>query len=255
MACERINVLSVPVDVCPPEKLEEVIIELTNQPGTKQVIFLSIWDIMRSRTDADYRNCLQQADLILPISKSILRGAAFLKQTVPVRYNPFTAIISILTILEANYKSLYLLGSRKKSLIQAEQNVRATYPNLHVVGRYVGYYPKNIEHNVVSAIYKAAPSLVLVSDGISERECWAYRRRNQFLSSIFIYYKDTIGIFSKRIKRVSNETFDKGMEIWVEILHNPLKVFLVFPYFLYCFLLLWYRITKRISKKKILTSK
>lgn len=245
MACKRINILSIPVDICPPEKLEEVIIDLTNQPGTKQIIFLSVWDILKARTDNEYKSCLQKADLLLPISKSILRGAAFLKQEEPIRYNPFSAIISILTILEANYKSLYLLGSRKKSLIQAEQNVKATYPNLHIVGRYVGYYPKAVERDVVSAIYKSTPSLVLVSDGISEKACWAYKRRNQFLSSIFIYYKDAIGIFSKRINRISNETFNKGLEIWVEILHNPLKIFLVFPYLWYQILLLYSRISKK----------
>jgi N-acetylglucosaminyldiphosphoundecaprenol N-acetyl-beta-D-mannosaminyltransferase len=249
MACTRINLLSVPVDICQPEELEQVIIGLTNQPGTKQIVFLSVWDLLTARRNADLRNCLLKADLVLPISKSLLRGAAFLKLPIPVRYNPFTAVISILTILDAHYKSLYLLGSRKKSLLLAEQNVRSTYPNLHIVGRYVGYYPKAVERDIISAIYKSAPSLVLVSDGVPEKTVWAYRRRNQFLSSIFIYYRDALGIFSKRIKRVKDSVFNAGLEVWTEILHNPLKIFLVFPYFMYILLLLWYRLTRKGQSK------
>ena len=183
--------------------------------------------------------------MVLPVSKSILRGARFLKKNVPVRYNQFTAVISILSVLENHYKSLYLFGGRKKSLMAAEKNVRATFPSLQIVGRYVGYYPKTVEDDIVQAIFKASPPLVLVSEGLREKDCWSYLRRNRFSSSIFLYYRDCIGIFSERIKRVKEKTFDRGLEIWSEIIHNPLKVFLLFPYIYYILSLVWYRLFKR----------
>ena len=74
--------------------------------------------------------------------------------------------------MESHYKSLYLLGGHKKSLMQAERNVRETFPNLAIVGRYVGYYPRSIEPDIVQAIYKASPSLVLLSEGIKEKNLW-----------------------------------------------------------------------------------
>ena len=89
------------------------------------------------------------------------------------------------------------------------------------MGRYVGYYPKQMEDNIIQAMFKAQPSLVLMSDGIKEKNCWAYKRRNRFSSSIFLYYKDAFGIFSERIKRVKEKTFNNGNEIFVELLHNP----------------------------------
>jgi N-acetylglucosaminyldiphosphoundecaprenol N-acetyl-beta-D-mannosaminyltransferase len=84
-----------------------------------------------------------------------------------------------------------------------------------------------------------------VSDGIREKDCWSYTRRNRFSSSIFLYYRDGIGIFSERIKRVKEKTFERGLEIWSEILHNPLKLFLIFPYIYYIVCLLWYKLFKR----------
>lgn len=127
----------------------------------------------------------------------------------------------------------------------AERNVRSTFPGLQIVGRYVGYYPKAVENDIVQAIFKASPSLALVSDGIREKDCWSYTRRNRFSSSIFLYYRDGIGIFSERIKRVKEKTFERGLEIWSEILHNPLKLFLIFPYIYYIVCLLWYKLFKR----------
>ena len=236
MAVQRINLLGVPVDVCRPEDLESTILELMAKPGTKQIVFLSIWNLLKARRQNDYAECIRNADLILPVSKSILKGAKSLKLAVPVRYNPFDAVISIMSVLDAHYKSMYFLGSRKVMLQSAERHVRDTFPKLQIVGRYVGYYPKPI---------KSSPSLVLLCDGIREKDVWAYHRRNQFSSSIFLYYRDAIGIFSERVHRVNEETFKRGHEIWIEILRNPFKIFLIFPYMWYKLLLLYTRLRKK----------
>ncbi len=245
MGIQRITVAGVPVDVCRPENLEDEILELLANPGTKQIVFLSVWGLLKARRRGDYAECVKNADLVIPVSKSILSGARFLKKAVPVRYNPFSAVIQILSILESHYKSVYLLGSRSQALRTAENNVRDTFPGLQIVGRFHGYYAKAAEADVIQAIYKASPSLVLISDGIKEKDCWVYRRRNQFASSIFLYYKDAIGIFSKRIRRVDEKVFERGHEIFSEILHNPLKIFLIFPYLWYIMILVWCRLFKK----------
>ncbi|MBO4387767.1 MAG: WecB/TagA/CpsF family glycosyltransferase, partial [Treponema sp.] len=170
------------------------------------------------------------------------RGAKFLKKDIPLKHNPFNTLISIMSILETHLKSIYLLGGRKKTVMAATKNVMNTFKTLQVVGRYVGYYPKNVEDDIIQAIYKASPSLVLVSEGIKEKDCWSYKRRNRFSSSIFLYYRDAIGIFGDRIKRVSETSFNRNTEIWHEIIKNPLKVFLIFPWLHYNILLVWYRL-------------
>lgn len=249
MAIQRISLIGVPVDICAPENLENEIMEILEKPGAKQIIFLSIWDLLKARRKGDFSEAVKNADLVIPVSKSILRGAKYLKKDIPVRYNPFNAVIQILGILESHYKTVYLLGSRKKTLDKAARNVHDTFPNLRVVGRYVGYYSKNIEDDIIQAIYKAQPSLVLISDGIKEKNCWSYRRRNRFSSSIFLYYKDAFGIFSERIQRVREQTFERGHEIYAEIRHNPFKFFLIFPYMKYIVILAWYRLFRKQDKK------
>jgi N-acetylglucosaminyldiphosphoundecaprenol N-acetyl-beta-D-mannosaminyltransferase len=245
MGITRITFDGIPVDICRPENLEAEVLELLAKPGTKQIVFLSVWNLLKARRNSEYRECIRNADLVLPVSASIIRSARFLKKSIPVRYNPFSAVIDILSVLESHYRSAYLLGARKKTLMKAEANVRSTFPTLQIVGRYIGYYPRTSESAVVEAIYKASPSLVLVSEGIKEKDLWAYRRRNQFSSSIFIYYHDALGIFSERIKRVDENTFRRGLEIVPEVIHNPLKIFLIFPYLWYIIVTIWYRMVKK----------
>lgn len=244
MSVERINLIGVPVDICSPENLENEILELLAHPGTKQIVLLSIWDLLKARHKGEFSECIKNANLIIPISKSIIKGARFLKLPVPERYNPFDVVIQILSILESHYKTLYMMGSNKKILRKAESNVASTFPGLRIVGRCVGYYNKNLEDDIVQAIFKAQPSLVLVSDGIKEKNNWGWKRRNRFSSSIFLYYKDAFAIFAKKIKRVNQNVFERGHEIFFEILRNPLKTFLIFPYMWYIITLLYKKITK-----------
>lgn len=248
MAVKRIEVLDVPIDILSPEILSDVLLRLLEQPGTKQIVFLSIWDLLRARRNSKFRECLLNAELVLPISKSIIRGATFLGLDKPIRFNPFSTIISCLSILDKHYKSLYIFGGRKRALARAEKNVHTTFKNIRLVGRYVGHYPKDMEKDIISAMYKASPSFVLVSDGVREKDCWAFNRRNNFSSSIFLYNKEIINIFAKRSKRISPNLFDKGLEVWIEILHNPLKIFLFVPYIWYNLLLLWSKISKKETK-------
>ncbi|MFI3257466.1 MAG: WecB/TagA/CpsF family glycosyltransferase [Spirochaetales bacterium] len=242
---ERINIVGVPVDVVRPEQFEAVMFRLTEQAGTKQIVFLSIWNLLKARRDTELRRCLESASLILPISKSILGGARFLKRTMPVRYNPFKTIVTFFTILETRYRSLYLLGGHLGTLSQSERNIKATYPGLQIVGRCPGYFLKKAEKDILSAIFKANPSMVLLGDGVPNGISWSYGRRNSFGSSIFVYYKDAFAIFSQKKKRISDATFNAGCEIWLEIFRNPLKIFLVFPFFHYILLLLWNRLLRK----------
>lgn len=242
---QRIEILGVPVDILPPENLEKEILDLLEKQGPKQIVFLSIWNLLKARHKGEFRNCIQNADLVIPVSKSILKGASFLKKDVPVRYNPFDAVISILSVLDAHFKSIYLLGSRSQTLHIAEKNVKDTFPSLRIVGRYQGYYRKNMEEVIIQAIYKSSPSMVLMSDGIKDKAVWAYRHRERFSTSIFVYYKEAMEIFSKRVKRISEKSFRRGHEIYHEIVRNPLKIFLILPFLWYGILLFCARFFKK----------
>lgn len=252
MARERITLLKIPVDLLKPEDIEAEIVSLLETDGPKHIVFLTVWDILKARSNVEYKMMIQTANLIIPVSRSILSGISFLKLVPPeqlryiskTRYNPFNFIITVLSILESRLKSLYLFGSRKKSVHIAEKNVKETFPLMHVVGRCVGFYPKQVETKIISAIQKATPSLVLVSSGIHGKRMWIYRNKHKFNTSIFLWNNEVIDVFAKRKNRMPESVFNKGLEIWVEILKNPFKIFLLFPFVWFLFLLLVYRIFK-----------
>ena len=245
MAKERISFLKVPIDVLPEEDLYKQIEELSQKKEFSQICFITIWDILKARRNQEYMECLQNASLVLPVSPSIIRGCKFLKLPVPVRYHQFKAVISMINVLDKNFRSIYLFGARKDSLMNVERNVHATFPSLQIVGRFIGYYPKNYEPNIIAAIHKASPAMLLTSDGIKDGDLWTFRRKESLPGGIFLYYKDCFGIFSKRKRRISDKTFSRGTEMAHEIFTNPFKIFLFFPYCWYLTVLLVYKLFKK----------
>jgi len=243
LAIERIDFLKVPLDIVPPEELESVILDLLSRDEPQHIMLVSLWDVLRARHRGDFRTMVTKAALVLPTSKSLVRGSHFLKKKhIPVRYQPFSLIIAVLGTLEKYYKSVYLLGAQHRSLLQAERNVRSTFPNLSIVGRFAGYYHKSMERNIQTAIVKSNPSLVIVGDGIPGGQKWINRNRTKLHNGIFIWNSDVIDIFSERKRRISEKTFERGLEFFPLIVKNPLRIFRIFQYIWYNVLLLFYRL-------------
>jgi N-acetylglucosaminyldiphosphoundecaprenol N-acetyl-beta-D-mannosaminyltransferase len=180
----------------------------------------------------------------LPISQSILKGARFLRRDVPYRYMPFEFVISLLRALERWGKSAYMFGARRKVLLQAEKNLRQTFPGLKIVGRYQGFYPKTVEEAVIEAIRKSTPTLLMVGTGVPGREKWIRRNMKRFQSGIYLWVSDCFEVFAEKRRRVSRKTFSKSMEFVPYTLRRPWKLLRFFVFVYYKMLLLIYRLRK-----------
>jgi len=240
----RISVLGVPVDILQPERLDEVV-ELFEDGKNHQIVLLSLWDLMRARRSGEFRGMIAGASLVLPISRSIVRGARFLRLPEPLRYMPFAFVVSLLGALERRGKSVYLLGSSRAVIQRAEANIKSTFPGLRVVGRYAGRYPKQVEGKIIEAVRKSTPSLLLVGSGTPGRERWIPRNLSRFNSGLYLWCSDLFEVFAKRRGRPSRRLFDRGLE-WIPYMAlRPWRLYRVMVFLWYEILLLVARLTLR----------
>jgi len=238
------RILGIPLDDVSPEELDDVLTSLLKKEGLCPVVFLSLWDLLKARRNAEFRSWVEGASLVIPTSKGILRGARFLKKKVSHRYYPFDVVIRLLRILEEKGHSLYLLGGKLPYLQQAEKNLKQTFPGLRLVGRYPGYYPLQVEGDILLAMRKASPRCVLLGLGLKGKERWAERKREALPASIVIYSPETFDIISGRRVRPSRETVEKGREHVPELFRHPWRVFRGVVYLYYLLLLVVYKIRK-----------
>lgn len=237
----RITVLGVPIDILPPEDIEEIVFGFEDGKN-HQIVLLSLWDLMRARRPGEFRTMVMGASLVLPISLSLAGGARFLRRDEPVRYTPFEFIVSMLSALERRGRSVYMLGSTRSVIQKAEANVKATFPGLRVVGRYAGRYPRQMELAIIEAVRKATPSLLLVGTGVPGRERWIPRNLSRFNSGIYLWCSDLFEVLASRRRRASRALSRRGLEWMPYVARRPWKAYRAFVYLWYCILLLIARV-------------
>ena len=245
--------LKVPLDIISPEDLSEFICRLLQpvrnsdtapENKSRNIVLLSIWDLLRARRNNEYRDYLFNAALVIPISKSIVFGAKFLTGKKVDRYMPFNFVVSLLSILEKEEFPLYLLGGKSQILKIAEKNIHSTFPRLKIVGRCEGSLRRQEEPAVMEAIRKSSPSLLLVGKGIRWEELWIARNSSRINSGLRLWCSDLFDVFAKKKRRPSDAVFDRGLESIGFCLRNPLKFFRIFLFFYYSLLLLFHKVFK-----------
>jgi len=241
----RLSILRVPVDIVPEESLPEIIGSLLANNRRNQIVLIRLRDLMRARRDREFRKLLVDAALVIPITKGIVRGARFLQHSEPVRYMPFDFVIRLLGILEERRSSLYLLGMERKNLRVVEQNLRETFPGIRMVGRYNGFYPREVEIDIITAIKKASPDFLLAGNGISGRNKWIYRHRDEFHPGIYLWSGEVLDMFADRRRKPSRRSFQRGWDEFPDIIRRPWRLLRGFMYLWYAVLLLVYRIFRR----------
>jgi N-acetylglucosaminyldiphosphoundecaprenol N-acetyl-beta-D-mannosaminyltransferase len=241
---KRIKVLDVPVDGIDPDMAGAIVTRLLENGQHNQIVFLSLRGLLRARHDPELMRCLRDAALVLPTSLPIVRGARFLRAG-PLRLiNPFEHTIRILSAIEKSKGSVYLLGARKSVLEVAEENLKGSFHGIRVVGRFFGFFPKAVEGDIVTAIKKSAPSMVLVGSGVPGKDKWILKHRKELNPGISLWAGNCFEIFAGRERQTSRKLHAAGLEVLSGIFRRPWRLAVVFPYLYYLVLLLGYRIFK-----------
>jgi len=241
----RIYLLNVPVDVLPEDEIEAKIRYLLDDSANHQIVLLTLRDLLRARGKSEFAKTVREASLVIPISKSILRGARFLGRSVPVRYMPFSFVIKLLGVLEKYGKSLYLVGSTPENLHVSASNIRDSFPGLRIVGRYAGFFSPQREEDIVLAIRKASPSLLLVGPGVKGRSRWIHARKQELRAKLALWCGECFDIFCGRKKRVTYKSWERGTYRLGQLVRHPWRVLMVFPYAYFILLLLIAKLRKQ----------
>jgi N-acetylglucosaminyldiphosphoundecaprenol N-acetyl-beta-D-mannosaminyltransferase len=197
---KRIQVLDVPVDCIDQEEALKILEAFLADGERHQLVFLNRHKLFRGRRDLEFRRCLREASLVLPVSPSVVRAAGFLKREPPTLFGPFPFVIHLLALAERLNKSVYLLGARKEEIERAERNLRGSFPRLRLVGRYAGYFPKSEQKNVLLAIRKASPAFLLVGDGLPGRDLWILRHKKELGPGVALWTGECFDLFSGKNK-------------------------------------------------------
>ncbi|MBN2657509.1 MAG: WecB/TagA/CpsF family glycosyltransferase [Spirochaetales bacterium] len=240
----RINFMKVPLDILEENDLEETILHLLLNEKSNQIVLLSFRDYLKARSSKDFRKLLDEAALVLPSSSLITGGIKFLFGRDSSIYINYDLVLKMLSILERNGKSIYIIGSNRKTILTSEKNLKDSYPGLHLVGRSSSFYSKDSENDIILAIKKSSPSLLLAGSGLKGKNNWLYRNRDKFNPGLTLWSPDCFEIFSGKKKRPSKKLSKRFFSRLRHSIIRPWKIIYLFPYLMFHINLIFYKLFK-----------
>lgn len=243
-ALERYRVIGIPVDNIAYDDLSEAVDAMLARNKASQVAFVRSWDILRARHSKKYRNALESCALVLPVAKGVVRSARFLGAESLERHLPFQFVVRLLSILENKNGSVFILGSSPSRLSKVEQNIRETFPGVRVVGRHEGGFSEGAGKNILLAVKKASPSLLLTGRGIRKGDLWISGVKDKLPATIALWSGETFDIMCGRRRPASRRAFDRGREDRPLLWKQPWRMLRLFGYAWFLLLLLFYRVFK-----------
>ncbi len=239
---KRITILDIPVDIVSLDDMDGIVEDLLSKPKVHQIVFINTLDLLKARRNQEYRTFIKNAALVIPTTKGIVWGSRVTQKETAHRHMPFEFVIHLLGAVERVKGSLYIMGQKSRELQTVETNLRTSFPGLKCVGRYTGYYPREMKGDIITSVKKTAPSLFLAGRGLPRKELWIYEHRTLFNPGIFLWCGECFDIFAGTRERPSKTAWNSGFYRLPGALIRPWRLLRIFPYLYFGLRLIFRRI-------------
>lgn len=235
----RVKLFGINIDCTEKEEIYPYLLKISEDSKPHHIVLLDTYLLMRALFNNELKTFINSAALVVPVSKGIRFGLSFLKINFKATYNYFSFIIGLLLYFCEHERFIYILGGKKKNMEKLEKNIKDSFPGIRLVGRYHVQYKKSFEKDLLTAIKKTTPSLVLIGMKPIKQERWIATNINKFNKGIFVGVGEFVNIVSGDIYsyRKKNKEYKINRKY-----KNPFRFFY---YILYVILLLFAKIFKK----------
>lgn len=191
------KIMNVPVNAVNMNEALDIINEKTQKKEKLHIITINAEMIMLSKENEEFKNILNQAELLIPDGSGVVW--ALRKQGVPVKKLPGIELSQ--NCISQSGKNVYLLGASQDIIETAYQNLIKKYPNHNIVGYHNGYFKDGEDENIINEINSLNTDILLVGLGVPRQERWIRNNLNKVNASIFIGVGGSFDVFSGKIRR------------------------------------------------------
>jgi N-acetylglucosaminyldiphosphoundecaprenol N-acetyl-beta-D-mannosaminyltransferase len=131
--------------------------------------------VMTAQRDAEFRQVLNDADLVLADGVGLLWAARRQGQTLPERVAGSDLIYQLAERAAANGWRVFYLGAAEGVAAETARRLAARYPGLTVAGTFAGSPHAAEAAEIVARVRAAQPDLLLVAYGAPAQDKWIAR--------------------------------------------------------------------------------
>ncbi len=171
-APEELHLLGLRIDNLTMDESIRRILDLARRPGGRQVCFVNADCANIAFRDPDYRQLLNQADLVLADGIGMKVAGRLLGQDIRENVNGTDMFPRLCAALARDRRRLFLLGARPGVAEAVRDWIGEHHPEVRVCGVHHGYFPPEECPAVLAGIRRARPDILLVAFGAPRQEKW-----------------------------------------------------------------------------------
>lgn len=175
------------VDVLGSKEAITYIKEKLEKKIASDIFFLNDHGYNIAQKDSEYRDMLNNADLLLNDGIGIEMGAKFFGFSFKENLNGtdfIPALFESLNEEKSNQYRVFLLGAKPGIAQKAQERLQETYKNILFVGNQDGYFPKENTDRIIHQINESKADILLVGFGMPLQERWIREHRSKVKSTI-----------------------------------------------------------------------
>lgn len=222
-----IAILGVPFDALTIDEALERIAGMVEARTPSYVVTPNVDFLVRSRQDAELRDILLEAHLVLCDGMPLVWASRWLGNPLPERVAGADLTPRLLAQAERKGHRVYLLGASYESNEGAVAHLKSAYPGLEIAGHYSPPFCRLEDMDneaIIQRVRAAAPDIVLVSFGCPKQEKWMAEHYRALGVPVCIGVGATIDFLAGRMKRAPVWMRQFGLECVFRASQEPRRL-------------------------------
>ena len=158
--------------------------------------------LMRATQDAELKDILNRAALVVPDGAGTVWAAHHLGYKMPERVAGYDLAQELLRRAPAKKQRIFFFGSAPGVAEKAKAKAELLYPGIQIVGVRDGFFTRSDEAAIVQQIKEAHPDLLLAALGVPKQEKWLAAYRKELAVPVSIGVGGTFDVMAGVMKRV-----------------------------------------------------
>ena len=211
---KKIPFLGIRINPLRREEIVSELLDLAQSPLSSTACYLNAHCVNVASRDQEYREILNQADLVYAGGQGVVWAARFLGKPLPERVNILDFFPDLVRGLKEHKITLYLLGSRAEVVKKAEKALKDL--GVLVLGSRQGFFALQEEEEIIREINRLAPDILMVGMGVPAQEKWLARNRAALQVPLCWAVGGFFDVFAGRWQRAPGWVSRGGLEwLWL----------------------------------------
>ena len=180
--------------------------------------------VILAQEDQELASILNQCDLVVPDGAGVVWAARHQGYTMPERVAGYDLSQNLLAQAARQGYRIFMFGSRPEILEKAKKVAAERYPGLCIAGTRDGFFTPQDEPEIIEAIKKAKPDILLAALGVPKQEKWLAKNLSSLNVPVCMGVGGTFDVMAGTVKRAPAWMQRTGLEWLFRLLQQPQRI-------------------------------